>query len=306
MNEMSEGSLTGVEAAMSRRRSAERKRISMPNRPARPAHRATVTRVEQLTPHMIRVVVGGEGLRAITAGDYTDHYVKVLFRRPGVTYPEPFDQGVIRETMPPEQWPVVRTYTVRRWLPEIPEMWLDFVGHGGEGIAGPWAASARPGDEILFMGPGGGYAPSPDAGWHLLAGDESALPAIGAALERLPAGARALAFVEVAGPEEEQTDLVLRDGVSLTWVHRGDAAPGEALVAAVRAAALPEGTGHLFVHGEAGAVRELRRHLRETHGLPRELTSISGYWRRGDPEDRCRATRRKGNAAIAAEEPSVA
>src|SRR6185503_16277576 len=75
------------------RRSAERKRISMPNRPSRPAHRATVTRVEQLTPHMIRVVVGGEGLRAITAGEFTDHYVKVLFPRPGVTYPEPFDQA---------------------------------------------------------------------------------------------------------------------------------------------------------------------------------------------------------------------
>jgi NADPH-dependent ferric siderophore reductase len=73
-------------------------------------------------------------------------------------------------------------------------------------------------------------------------------------------------------------------------------------VAAVRAATLPEGTGHLFVHGEAGAVRELRRHLRETHGLPRELTSVSGYWRRGDTEDRWQATKREWNAAIAEEE----
>jgi NADPH-dependent ferric siderophore reductase len=268
----------------------------------RAAKVGVVTRVEQLTPHMVRVVVGGAGVAALPAGEFTDHYVKVLFPRPGVVYPEPFEQSVIRETMPPETWPVVRTYTVRKWLPGIPEMWLDFVVHGDEGIAGPWAAAARPGDQITFMGPGGGYRPSPDAAWHLLAGDESALPAIGAALERLPGGARALVFVEVAGPDEEQTDLAVGDGVELRWVHRGDAAPGEALVAEVRGAALPAGTGSLFVHGEAGAVRELRRHLRETHGLPRELTSISGYWRRGDTEDRWQATKREWNAAIEAEE----
>ena len=92
------------------------------------------------------------------------------------------------------------------------------------------------------------------------------------------------------------------DGVVLTWVHRGDRAPGEALVEAVRTAELPEGAGHLFVHGEAAAVRELRRHLRETVGLPRERTSISGYWRRGDTEDRWQATKREWNAAIEAEE----
>ena len=94
-----------------------------------------------------------------------------------------------------------------------------------------------------------------------------ALPAIAAALDGLPAGTRALAFVEVAGPEEEQPDLALSPGTELRWLHRGDAAPGEALVAAVLAAELPAGRGHLFVHGEAYAVRELRRHLRGLYGL---------------------------------------
>ena len=132
----------------------------MANRPARPVTQAEVTRVEQLTPHMVRVVLGGEELRRIEAGSSTDHYVKISFPRPGVTYPEPFDLGVIRETMPAESWPVVRTYTIRKWRPEVPELWIDFVVHGDEGIAGPWAAGAQPGDPVRFMGPGGGYAPT--------------------------------------------------------------------------------------------------------------------------------------------------
>jgi NADPH-dependent ferric siderophore reductase len=266
---------------------------------------AEVVRTERLTPHMIRVVLGGDGLTGLPAGEFTDHYVKLLFPPADAPYGVPYDVEQVRAELPAEQWPVTRTYTVRAWDVATGELTIDFVWHGDEGLAGPWAATARPGDRLQFFGPGGGYAPSPDADWHLLAGDESALPAIAVALEKLPAGARALALVEVAGPEEEQAGLVAGDGVELTWVHRGDAAPGEALVTAVRAAALPEGTGHLFVHGEAAAVRELRRQLRETHGLPRELTSISGYWRRGDTEDRWQATKREWNAAIAAEEAPV-
>src|SRR3954471_21541323 len=206
----------------------------------RVARVAEVLRTQRLTPHMIRVVLGGNGLAGFPAGEFTDHYVKLVFP----------DQS------PDPDRPVTRTYTVRAWDAAAGELTLDFVWHGDEGLAGPWAAAAQPGDRISFFGPGGGYAPSPDADWHLLAGDESALPAIGAALDRLPAGARVLAFVEVSGPEEEQADLFPGDGVDLTWVHRGDGAPGEALVAAVRAAPLPEGSGHLFVHGEAAAVRD--------------------------------------------------
>jgi NADPH-dependent ferric siderophore reductase len=275
-----------------------------PRRPRTPRV-AEVLRTSRLTPHMIRVVLGGDGLAGFPAGAFTDHYVKLLFPPADAPYGVPYDVEQVRAEFPAEQWPVTRTYTVRAWDDEAGELTVDFVWHGDEGLAGPWAAAARPGDRIQFFGPGGGYAPSPDADWHLLAGDESALPAIGAALERLPAGARALAFVEVTGPEEEQADLVGGDGVELTWVHRGNAAPGEALVAAVRAAALPEGTGHLFVHGEAAAVRDLRRHLREAHGLPREFTSISGYWRRGDTEDGWQSTKREWNAAIEAEEATV-
>ena len=276
----------------------------MPNRPARPAHQAIVTRVEQLTPHMIRVVVGGEGLRAINAGEFTDHYVKVLFGQPGVTYPEPFDQGVIRETMPREHWPVVRTYTVRKWLPEIPEMWLDFVVHGDEGIAGPWAARAEPGARILFMGPGGAYAPSPDAAWHLLAGDESALPAIGAALEGMPEGATVRAFIEVAGPDEEQK-LETPADAEIVWLHRGERPIGELLVEAVRGCDFPAGKVHAFVHGEANFVKDLRAYLRKDCAIPLEQLSISGYWRRGMNEDGWQSSKRDWNQQVDREQESV-
>jgi NADPH-dependent ferric siderophore reductase len=273
----------------------------MPNRPVRAVRTGAVTRVEQLTPHMVRIVVGGPGLAGVQAGEFTDHYVKVLFTRPGFDYPEPFDPGVIRETMPREAWPVVRTYTVRRWRPEVPELWLDFVVHGDEGVAGPWARGARVGDPVRFMGPGGAYAPDPQAGWHLLAGDESALPAISAALEGMPAGARVHAFIEVSDPGEEQKLETAADA-EITWLHRGSRPAGELLVPAVRGLAWPGDAVHAFVHGEATFVKELRRFLRVEKQIPMAQLSISGYWRRGMNEDGWQAGKREWNEQVVAEQ----
>jgi NADPH-dependent ferric siderophore reductase len=277
----------------------------MANRPVRAATIGVVTRVEQLTPHMVRVVVGGAALAGLGAGEYTDHYIKVLFPPPGVSYPEPFDVASIRETMPREAWPVVRTYTIRRWLPEAQEMWIDFVVHGDEGIAGPWAAHAQPGDPFRFHGPGGGYAPNPDADWHLLAGDESALPAIATALDGMPAGARVQAFIEVADAAEEQK-LETSGDAEVTWLHRGDRPVGEALVAAVRGLEFPPGEVHAFVHGEATFVKELRGHLRLERGLPMAQLSISGYWRRGLNEDGWQSSKREWNQQVEKEQEASA
>lgn len=274
----------------------------MANKPARPAHEGVVTRVEWLTPHMVRVVVGGDALARITAGQYTDHYIKVLFPLPGVTYPEPFDMGVIRETVPRASWPAVRTYTVRKWLPEAGEMWVDFVVHGDEGIAGPWAAAVQPGDVIRFMGPGGGYVPDESADWHLLAGDESALPAISAALERMPDGATVRAFVEVADAAEEQK-VETRADAEITWLHR-DA--GQSLAEAVRGLEFPPGRVQAFVHGEAAAVRDLRRFLRVEHGIPMDQLSVSGYWRRGMNEDGWQSSKREWNEQVEREQEQAA
>lgn len=266
---------------------------------------AQVHRVERLTPHMTRIVLGGDGLAGLDAGAYTDHYVKLLFPAEGVTYPEPFDLQRIREELPREQWPRTRTYTVRRWDPHTPELTIDVVLHGDEGLAGPWAQRVQPGDDVRFGGPGGAYAPSPEADWHLLAGDESAIPAIAASLERLPIGARAHVFIEVSGPDEEQK-LSTPGDAAITWLHRGTAGVGEPLVRAVAALEFPPGDVHAFVHGEAGFVKELRRLLFKERGIPRDRVSISGYWRLGHDEDRWQATKRDWNRQVEEEQDGQA
>ncbi|MFC9114042.1 siderophore-interacting protein [Streptomyces sp. NPDC057092] len=270
-----------------------------PARASRTPHIAEVVRTERLTPHMQRVVIGGEGLAGLPADTCTDHYVKLLFPAPGVDYPEPFDMERIRAEFPRDRWPVTRTYTIRQWDAEHRELTLDFVIHGDEGLAGPWAVNARSGDVVRFLGPGGAYAPDPAADWHLLAGDESALPAIARSLESLPHGARAFAFVEIAGPAEEQK---IDSDVEIRWLHRGDRKVGEVLVEAVRGLDWPEGRVQAFVHGEAHFVKELRRLLRVERAVPREDLSISGYWRLGHNEDGWQASKREWNARIEAEQ----
>jgi NADPH-dependent ferric siderophore reductase len=272
-------------------------------RKPRTPHTAQVVRTERLTPHMQRVVLGGEGLAGLPADTCTDHYVKLLFAAEGVTYPEPFDMERIREEFPRDQWPVTRTYTVRQWDAEHRELTLDFVIHGDEGLAGPWARRVQPGETVRFMGPGGAYAPDPAAEWHLLAGDESALPAIARSLEALPDGTRAYAFIEVEGAEEEQK---IDSDVEVVWLHRGGRPVGQALVEAVRALDFPEGRVHAFVHGEAACVKELRKLLRVERAIPRENLSISGYWRLGHNEDGWQASKRDWNARIEAEQEGAA
>ncbi|MQY14012.1 hypothetical protein SRB5_41720 [Streptomyces sp. RB5] len=272
-----------------------------PTRKKTQVNTARVVRVERLTPHMTRVVLGGETLSGLDCGQYTDHYIKLLFDPGADARPEPYDLDAIRRDLPRDQWPVTRTYTVRRWDPAALELTVDFVVHGDEGLAGPWALAARPGERVRFLGPGGAYAPDPAAGWHLLAGDESALPAIAAALERLPHDARAHVFLEVADRAERQP-LTVPDGTELTWLYRDGRRVGDLLVEAVRALPRPAGRMHGFVHGEAGMVKELRRYLRLECGVPREELSASGYWRLGHDEEGWRATKKDWNARIEAEQ----
>jgi NADPH-dependent ferric siderophore reductase len=220
---------------------------------------------------MVRVVLGGEGLAGFGAGAFTDHYVKLLFPGP--------DGRVDR-----------RTYTVRSWDPATGELTIDFVHHGDDGLAGPWAAAAQPGDVIELNGPGGEYAPDPTAYWHLFAGDASALPAIAASLERVRAGVQAFAFVEIEGPEEEQK-LDTPGDLTASWLDRSaDGGAGPDLLAdAIRAHQLPGGRVHAFVHGEAASVRAVRRHLLVERGVARADLSVSGYWKRGRTEEGWRA-----------------
>ncbi|MGW7450826.1 siderophore-interacting protein [Streptomyces sp. NPDC054787] len=268
---------------------------------ARSVGTAVVVRTERLSPHMVRIVLGGEGLAGFGAGEFTDHYVKILFPAEGVAYPSPWNLEQIRADFPRAQWPRQRAYTVRSWDAVHRELTLDFVVHGDEGLAGPWAARVEPGELVRFLGPGGAYAPDPAAGWHLLVGDESALPAIAASMERMPVGARVHALIEVEGLRDE-LKFATPDGVVPVWLHRGGRPVGEALVEAVTALEFPSADVHAFVHGEAGFVKELRRHLRLERGIPRERLSISGYWRLGETDEGWRAIKRDWNAAVEAEQ----
>jgi NADPH-dependent ferric siderophore reductase len=174
---------------------------------------------------------------------------------------------------------------------------LDVVVHGDTGLGGRWAARAAAGDEAWLVGPAGAYAPDEAADRHLLVGDESALPAIAVALERLPAGSRAQVLLEVPGPEDELPLATAAGAESdVVWLHRRGGPVGARLVAATRALDWPEGSVQAFVHGEAGFVAELRRHLRIERRMPREDLSISGYWRLGTDDEGWRASK-KGWAA---------
>ncbi|ORM03840.1 siderophore-interacting protein [Prescottella equi] len=234
----------------------------------------TVVRTERIARHMVRVVLGDPGFETFEPSEFTDSYVKIEF-------------GSGDDT-------VLRTYTVRSVDPVAREIAIDFVVHGDEGVAGPWAASVQPGATVTLRGPGGAYTPRADADWHLIAGDESALPAISTALAALAPDAVARVFIEVADVDDEIA-LPAGPGVQVSWIHRGTTsdAVGEdisgtnaPLVSAVRAMPWLPGDVHVFIHGEADAVMHgLRPYIRKEHGVPAASASISGYWRRGRTEE---------------------
>ncbi|MCC2592867.1 siderophore-interacting protein [Tessaracoccus sp. OS52] len=269
--------------------------MSQPNaRPAKPQTVLEVLRTERLGPHMVRVYLGGSGFAQFRNNDFTDKYVKILFADPSLGLEPPYDLARLREQLQPGQLPVTRTYTVRKVDVEQGWICLDFVVHGDEGIAGPWAVRAQPGERVCFTGPGGAYAPEPDADWYLFTGDESALPAISAALEALPADAVGDAFIEVTGADDELA-LTAPPGLNLHWLHRGAAEPGTStvLVDAVADFSWRPGRVQVFAHGERESVKAQRDVFFVTHGLERSQVSISGYWAYGRTEDRFQAEKRE-------------
>ena len=248
--------------------------------------RTRVLSAHRLTPNVVRLVLIGEDLSEFADLGWADHYVKFV--------------------LPPEgDLPAaVRSYTVRSWDSAAGELTIDVVVHGSRGRVGPWAAAAQPGDEMLLRGQGGGYVPDDEYAWHLLVGDESALPAIAVAIESMPPGARARALI-VETPDEEQTFPTAGD-VEITWIHRGvGGVYGAGLVRAVREMAFGPGHVQVFLHGEAGMVRELRRHLRKERGVPKTDLSASGYWRLGRDDEAWRAEKSEWKAAVEADEAEL-
>jgi NADPH-dependent ferric siderophore reductase len=263
-------------------------------------HGAVAT-TERLTPGLVRVVLEGGDLGGLVMPEATDAYVNAAFPPAGASYAGVFDPDAVRDSRPREEWPARRRYTVRAWDPARHQLTLDFVVHGDSGVAGPWAANARPGDVLVFTGPSGGYRPDPAADWHLMVGDESALPAIAASLEVLPAGARAVVRLVGDGPDHE-LELRTAAGLDLRWLHRrGNAGDVDLLVEAVRDLDFGAGRPFGFVHGEADEIRAVRRHLLHERGLTRRDLSCSPYWRRTMTDEAWRRIKREYVAAMDAD-----
>ncbi|WP_026543242.1 siderophore-interacting protein [Paenarthrobacter nicotinovorans] len=259
---------------------------SSASRTTRPQVNLTVLRNERLSPHMVRIVAGGPGFSDYANNQYVDRYVKIVFPQPGVDYQLPLDLSAIRETMPRELWPHTRTYTIRCVDLEARELAIDFVVHGDEGLAGPWAAEAKPGDSLVFTGPGGAYNPAPEADWYLFAGDDAAIPAIAACVEALAPEARGTVFLEVDS-EADILPISAPSGVKLHWLYRNGVPAGSSdlLLEALRSTEWLPGRVDVFAHGERGYMKGLREIFFVQRGLERSQVSLSGYWAQGRVEE---------------------
>ncbi|GAA1811461.1 siderophore-interacting protein [Luedemannella flava] len=233
------------------------------------------------------MVAGGPGLARLRPSPFTDSYLRIVIPQPGVHYPADFDLRQICAELPRADWPRTRTYTVRALDPVAGELVIDFVNHGRPGLVPPWLAALRPGDRVFVGDLRGRYRPDGAADWHLLAGDLVALPAIAATLEAMAPGTRATVLVEVADVADELPLRTAAD-VEIRWVHR---AGGGSLTQAVRSLTFAPGVVQAFVHGEGGAIQDLRRHLLGERGMTRDLLSISGYWHHGLNDEQWRAAK---------------
>lgn len=251
-------------------------------RRARPQTTLEVVTTEWLSPGLVRVTLGGPAFADFTDRPESDKYAKLYFPPSGSTLEPPYDLAALRQELPFEQLPTLRTYTLRRVDADRQVIEIDFVAHGDTGVAGRWAAQARPGDRLTLSAPGGGYQPDDTADHHVLIGDESALPAIASALEAMPPGADVTAIIETRSAAH-RIDFP-GDTARLTWVDEDHDRPGDRLVEAVRALAWPAGRVHVFAHGERGAMKALRPLFLE-RGVSRQDLSLSAYWAAGRTED---------------------
>jgi len=233
--------------------------LDLRSRRERPTWPLTVVSAEDVTTRMRRVGLVGEDLGLFS-------------HRPGqdlsISFPAA-DGGSAR-----------RHYTIRRFDADECRIDIDLVLHG-DSPAVRWARAARLGDQVTAQGPRGRTFVSGQADWRLFTGDETALPAIAAMIEALPAGERAFAFVEVAGPDERQ-EIATAAELNLTWLYRDGppAAPSLGLLDALTTFALPPGLGQACVIGETSTVRAQRQGL-IARGLPKSQIAAEGYWRPG-------------------------
>lgn len=214
----------------------------------------TVARVETISPHFRSIVFADESLSDFVSASFDDH-VKFILDADG-------------------ERPVMRDYTPRRFDPVARELTIEFALHG-DGPVADWAGQASPGQRVTIAGPKGSMIVPMDYDWHLLAGDETALPAITRRLAELPAGARVLVFGQV-GDAADRRDFETRADVTTRWFGHS-----AAMIEAVRATALPDGEGYAWCAGEAGAMATLRRVLVDERHHDRHAIRAAAYWKQG-------------------------
>jgi NADPH-dependent ferric siderophore reductase len=221
-------------------------------------------------------------LRVVGASDVTPHMRRVQLTGDALDEfaPRPA-QELVLHLRQNEGEPARRHYTIRRFDRVTKLIDVDFVLHGHATPGVSWALKAKPGDQLLVNGPRGRIATAPEADWHLFTGDETALPAIFALAEALPASAKAFIFLEIGGADDKQK-LAAAAKVALEWLPRGSTPPGPSSIVADAIAGfpLPPGKGHAIILGETSNVRA-QRHALLARGMAREQIYAEGYWRPG-------------------------
>lgn len=232
-----------------------------------------------LTPGMIRLSFGWDGLTDFPGTGLPDEYLRLFFPDAGTgrlhlpvisedgrwTYPE--GQDVIH----------CSTYTVRQHHAARGEIDIDFVVHEG-GVASDWAQRAQPGDAIIVNRPRGLYAPPADIVWQLLVADATGLPALARILEQTPKQVQSRVFVEIATAEHEQA-LPHHEFATVTWLHRsGNGVAPSRMADVVKAMPLPLTPGYIWAAGEQKAIRAIRKHVRQELKLPPERYELVAYW----------------------------
>ena len=239
-----------------------------------------VKRVEPLTPHLIRVTLTGDDLHDFESASFDDH-IKVFFPAPGADKPVLPSAGPNGPVFPEDQpRPVARDFTPRRYDRAALELDIEFAMHEA-GPAATWAAQAKVGQYLGIGGPRGSLVIPTGFDWHLLIGDETALPAIARRLQELPAGTRVAAVLEVADPSarlEFDTEAELHT----VWRYRSESPyRGDALLQAVRETYLPDGEGYVWAAGESATMRAVRYHLCTERGVDKSRIRAASYWKQG-------------------------
>lgn len=237
-----------------------------------------------LTPGMRRVTLGGPGLREHHADGHQipefastgfDDDVKLLLAHPETGSPALPHQLGGRLDWDAQSIALARTYSVRAYDPEAGSLVVDFVQHTG-GLAANWANGVSAGDRLDIAGPKASAPLPADLDWLIVAGDETALPAIGRCLEDAPAGLAMTVVIEVARPEHRQ-DLPTAAAADIRWLYRSEAGPS--LADAIAELGPRPGRGYAWVAGEANMLRPIRQHLRTNCGLDKDRVEVVGYWR---------------------------